>query len=185
MKFRVAAVFLAAIAFCGSAQAQSFSRGFYTSIGYAGAFPNFTDFNHEAVPNYLDGVEAGIGWRFSRFYSIEASYSYFTASKNITGESLSTTLQTGSIDAFGYLPFGWSSPWALFGDIGGTGYFASVESPDFSGGHQSSFGARAGGGLQYQFDENLGLRLSGRYDWANMTHMKSAEVFGVDLIWQR
>ena len=47
------------------------------------------------------------------------------------------------------------------------------------------FGARAGGGLQYQFDENLGLRLGGRYDWTDLPNLRSATVFTVGLVWQR
>ena len=53
------------------------------------------------------------------------------------------------------------------------------------GGHANKFGGRAGGGLQYQFDENLGLRVGGRYDWANLPNMKTAATFTVGLVWQR
>jgi len=180
MKLRLAAAIL--IATAGAAQADMFTPGLYTVINYSGAYPDYRNF--KGAPTFLDGVEADVGWRFNRFYSVEASYSYFTGSNNPASNNLSTTLQTGAIDALGYLPFGYASPFALYADVGATGYFASADTPT-SQGHENSFGARAGGGLQYQFDEDLGLRVGGRYDWANLPHMKAAEVFAVGLVWQR
>ncbi len=185
MKTCVAAVFLAACAYTGGAQAEIFTRGLYTVIGYSGARPDFKSIPNVATPSLLDGVEADIGWRFSRFYSVEASYSYFWGSKSSNGISFDSKLQTGSIDALGYLPLGRESPWALYGDIGATAYFASIQSVLLSSSHYTRFGARAGGGLQYQFDDSLGLRLSGRYEWANLPIMKSAEVVTLGLVWQR
>ena len=188
MKYRVAATIVAGcLAASASARADSiFTTGFYTVIGYSGAYPDFKQEIHVNTPSYLDGVEADAGWRFNRYYSIEASYSYFTGSKQPAGNptTFSNTLQTGSIDALGYLPLGRVTPWALFADVGGTGYFESASTASASS-HANSFGARAGGGLQYQFDQDLGLRVGGRYEWANLTNMKSAAVFTVGLVWQR
>ena len=164
------------------AQAGSFTPGLYTVINYSGAYPDYRSI--KGAPSFLDGVEADLGWRFNRFYSVEASYSYFTGSNNPASNNLSTTLQTGSIDALGYLPFGHSSPLALYADIGATEFFASAQTPG-SQAHENHFGARGGGGLQYQFDEDLGLRIGGRYEWANLPHMKSAEVVAIGLVWQR
>jgi hypothetical protein len=182
MKLRLAAAILIVSSLGSAAEADSFTPGFYTVLNYSGAYPDYKKVS--GASSFLDGVEADAGWRFNRFYSVEASYSYFTGSNNGTGTSPTTTLQTGSIDALGYLPFGWASPWALYGDVGATGYFASVSSPTFEQ-HEDSFGARAGGGLQYQFDQDLGLRVGGRYDWADLPHMRSAEVFSIGLVWQR
>jgi len=184
MKRRVAAAVLAAgTVFAGAAEAQGIFNGLYTVIGYSGAYP---DFKHGAglhTPSYLDGVEADVGWRFNRFYSMEASYSYFTGSSNSAGgPSFNNTLQDGSIDALGYLPLGPWRSWSLYGDVGGTWYFSSAAG---LGGHADRFGGRAGGGIQYQFDENLGLRAGGRWDWANLPQMKSAAVLTIGLVWQR
>jgi len=186
MKRRVAAAVLAAgTVFAGAAQAQGLFNGLYTDIGYSGAYPDFKRNPHVNTPSYLDGVEADVGWRFNRFYSVEASYSYFSGSKNPAGgQSFTNTLQEGSIDALGFLPLGPWRDWALYADVGGTWFFESVSSAS-SNGHANDFGGRAGGGIQYQFDENLGLRAGGRYEWANLPNMKSAAVFTVGLIWQR
>jgi hypothetical protein len=185
MKIRWAAAIMALCA-AGSAQADPYIPGLYTVINYSAAFPDFGKITGVSLPSELDGVEADIGWRFNRFYSVEASYSYFVGQKTGNGQSLTVDLQDGSLDALGYLPLGWGSPWALYGDVGGTYYFASSHTVSASlTGNSSSFGARAGGGLQYMIDEDLGVRLSGRYDWANITHLKSAEVVTIGLVWQR
>jgi opacity protein-like surface antigen len=182
MKLRLAAALLLASVPCGgAAEADMLTPGLYTVINYSGGYPDFKSF--KGAPNYLDGVEGDIGWRLNRFYSIEASYSYYSGSTN-NGQSLTTSLQTGAIDALGYLPFGRMSPWALYGDIGATEYFLSASTPT-SNAHENHFGARAGGGIQYQFDENLGLRIGGRYEWADATHLRDLEVFSVGLVWQR
>jgi opacity protein-like surface antigen len=187
MKIHIAAAIVAAgIVAAGTARADSiFTTGLYTVINYSGAYPDFKEITGFHSPSYLDGVEADLGWRFNRYYSVEASYSYFTGSKNPAGgTSFTNTLQTGSIDALGYLPLGAVTPWALYADVGATGYFESASTASSSG-HSNSFGGRAGGGLQYQFDQDLGLRIGARYEWANLTNMKSAAVFAVGLVWQR
>lgn len=168
-----------------SARAEPFIPGLYTVINYSAAFPDFRNLPHTPLPSLLDGVEADIGWRFNRFYSVEASYSFFTGQRNSGATSLTTTLQDGSVDALGYLPFGRESPFALYGDIGATYYFASANTATASTGNQSKLGARAGGGLQYMISDDLGVRLSGRYDWADLSHMREAKVVTIGLVWQR
>lgn len=186
MKIRCAAAILSACALAaGEAAADPYIPGLYTVINYSGAFPDYRKIPNVSLPSHLDGVEADMGWRFNRFYSVEASYSYFTGQKTANGVSLTSQLQDGSIDALGYLPFGYASAWALYADVGGTYYFASTHTAVASTGNESKFGARAGGGLQYMIDEDLGVRVSGRYEWADLTHMRSAEVFAVGLVWQR
>jgi len=187
MKFRVAAMVLAGgLACTGGASAQGiFTPGLYTVINYSGAYPDFKQIAHVNTPSYMDGVEADIGWRFNRFYSIEASYSYFTGSTNPKGGTSATnTLQDGAIDAIGYLPLGPWRSWALYGDVGATWFFESVSSAN-SNGHADRIGGRAGGGIQYQFEDDLGIRAGGRYEWANLPNMKSAAVFSIGLVWQR
>lgn len=185
MKHRIAAAVLAVgTVLAGGAQAQDMFNGLYTVIGYSGAYPDFKKVTGVHTSSYLDGVEADVGWRFNRFYSIEASYSYFTGSTSPSSQSFNNTLQDGSIDALGWLPLGPWRDWSLYADVGGTWYFENA-STAFNSGHADRFGGRAGGGIQYQFDENLGLRAGGRYDWANLPNMKSATVFTVGLVWQR
>ena len=186
MKIRVAAMALAAgLTLAGAARADDiFTTGLYTVIGYSGAYPDFKHVAGVNTPSYLDGVEADIGWRFNRFYSVEASYSYFTGSTNPADGSFSNTLQDGSIDALGYLPLGSWRDWALYSDIGGTWFFESASNGTGEG-HADRIGARVGGGLQYQFEDDLGIRAGGRYEWANLPNMKSAAVFSVGLVWQR
>ncbi|HTW36306.1 MAG TPA: outer membrane beta-barrel protein [Rhizomicrobium sp.] len=187
MKIRVAAMALAAgLTLAGAARADDiFTTGLYTVIGYSGAYPDFKHVAGVNTPSYLDGVEADGGWRFNRFYSIEGSYSYFTGSTNpASGTSFTNTLQDGSIDALGYLPLGPWRSWALYADVGGTWYFESASTVSGSD-HADRFGGRAGGGVQYQFEEDIGIRAGGRYDWANLPNMKSATVFSVGLVWQR
>jgi hypothetical protein len=185
MNLRVAALALAGcMIVAGAARADIFTHGFYTVINYSGAYPDFKKTNTFENPSYLDGVEANLGWRFNRFYSVEASYSYYQGSKNPTGAHFTTELQTASIDALGYLPFGPGSEWALYGDVGGTGYFLNESTP-LAGMHSDSFAGRAGGGVQFQFNEDLGLRVGGRYEWANLETMRSVQVFTVGLVWQR
>jgi len=53
------------------------------------------------------------------------------------------------------------------------------------GGNETRFGGRAGGGVLYQIDDNLGVRLSGRYEWTGLADMRSAAIFGVGVVWQR
>jgi len=187
MRVRLAGAALAAsmLGASGALADDPYIPGLYTVINYSGAFPSYKKVPTISFPSELDGVEADIGWRFNRFYSVEASYSYFEGQKNANGQSLTSELQDGSIDALGYLPFGYSSPWALYADVGGTYYFASAHTVTLSTGNESTFGARVGGGLQYMIDEDLGVRLSGRYDWADLTHVRAATVFAVGLVWQR
>lgn len=185
MKLRVSALFLAGCTIAaGAAHADIFTPGLYTVINYSGAYPDFKKTPTFENPSFLDGVEADVGWRFNRFYSVEASYSYFTGSKNPTGAHFTTELQTASINALGYLPFGPGSEWALYGQVGGTGYFLNETTP-LVGMHSNSFAGQVGGGVQFQFNEDLGLRVGGRYEWANLQNMRSAEVFAVGLVWQR
>lgn len=186
MKVRAAAAVLTAFLCCAaSARADDiFTTGFYTNIGYTGLDPDFTNVRSAYTPSYLDGVEADGGWRFNRYYSVEASYSYYTGARNSGDTSFHYTLQTVSADGLGYLPLGYESPWALFGDVGGTAYFESYGTVAGTG-HQDRFGARAGGGLQYQFTLDLGVRLEGRYDWADLSNIRSAKVFTVGLVWQQ
>jgi len=187
MKHRIAAASLAAgIAFAGSAYAQSTTySGFYTVINYTGAFPDFKKVAGVSTPSYLDGVEANVGWRFNRFYTMEASYDYYSGSTHNTpgGPSFNTTLQQGSLDALGYLPLGYWRSWSLYGDIGGTWY--SLSSNGVGALREDRWGGRAGGGVQFQIDDDLGVRLGGRYEWMNMRVLKSTEVFSVGLVWQR
>lgn len=68
--------------------------------------------------------------------------------------------------------------------MGATEFFESATTASASG-HANSFGGRAGGGVQYQFDQDLGLRVGGRYELANLTNMKTTAVFAVGLVWQR
>jgi Outer membrane protein beta-barrel domain len=184
MKHRIAAASLAAgIAFAGSAHAQGVYNGFYTVINYTGAFPDFKRVTGISTPSYLDGVEANVGWRFNRFYTMEASYDYYSGSTHSPGgPSFNTTLQQGSLDALGYLPLGYWRSWSLYGDIGGTFYALSSNG---LGGSNDRWGGRAGGGVQFQIDDDLGVRLGGRYEWMNMRVLKSTEVFSVGLVWQR
>ncbi len=184
------AVVLVGLVAAGSAAADPYMPGYYAVINYTGAFPDYRPFRigplaGVAMASRLDGVQANIGWRFNRFYSIEGSYFYYSGQKNANGTSSTTQLQGGSIDALGYLPFGYSSPWALYGDVGGTWYFFNTHTATAASGTESKFGARAGGGLQYMIDEDLGVRVSGHYDWADLAHLRAAEVFTVGLVWQR
>lgn len=93
MKIRVAAAIVAAcLAASGAAHADPiFTTGFYTVINYSGAYPDFKQFKNVNTPSYMDGVEADAGWRFNRYYSVEASYSYFTGSKQPAGGPTSAT----------------------------------------------------------------------------------------------
>lgn len=173
-----------ALGLAGPAFADGFTNGLYTVIGYDGTIPHFQSIPGLTTPSYLDGVDANIGWRFNPFYSLEASYTYATGSSQ--GGALSTSLQSAGLNGLGYLPFGRGSSWALFGEAGAVVSFARAESATFRvGGDATRFGGQAGGGLQYQFDDNLGLRLSGRYVWTGISDVKSAEVFTVGLVWQR
>jgi opacity protein-like surface antigen len=166
------------------AYAEAFTDGLYTVIGYDGTIPHYASIPYVSTPSYLDGLEVNVGWRFNPFYSVETSYTYATGSS--MGGDLSTTLQSGAINALGYLPFGRDSSWALFGEAGAVLSFAHAQSNtvDVSG-NKSGFGGQAGGGLQYQFDDNIGLRLSGRYVWTGISEQKSAEIFSLGLVWQR
>ncbi|HUO92183.1 MAG TPA: outer membrane beta-barrel protein [Rhizomicrobium sp.] len=185
MKHCIAAAGLAAaIAVAGSAHAQSTYNGFYTVINYTGAFPDFKKALGISTPSYLDGVEANVGWRFNRFYTMEASYDYYSGSTHTPGgPSFNTTLQEGSLDALGYLPLGPWRSWSLYGDIGGTWYSLSSNGVGFL--RSDRWGGRAGGGVQFQIDDDLGVRLGGRYEWMDMRALKSMEVFSVGLVWQR
>jgi hypothetical protein len=189
MKYRVAAaIAVAGILAAGAARADStFTNGLYTVINYSGAYPDFEKNLKFNTPSYMDGVEADVGWRFNRFYSLEASYSYFTGSNHPKGgPSTTNTLQTASIDALGYLPLGRATSWALYADVGATEYFEDVTGTGLAKSPNADrFGGRAGGGVQYQFDEDLGLRVGGRYEFASLPEMKSAVVFAVGLVWQR
>ena len=169
----------------GSATADPFWPGFYTVIGYSGLKPNYKSVANVSPPSYLDGVEADAGWRFNRYYSVEAGYNYDVASTHDKGNDFNATVQSGAIDGIGYLPFGGNSPLALFGDVGAAVFFVNNQSPLITHGNHTRFGGRAGGGLQYQFDDDLGVRLSGRYEWSGDSYMRSAEVFTVGLVWQR
>lgn len=168
-----------------AAHADIFHPGLYTVINYSAAYPDYKSIANVYTPSSLDGVEADLGWRFNRYYSVEASYSYFTGSKDSHGTAFTDTLQTASLDGLGYLPLGRSSAWALYGDVGATAYFASATTAKASEGHENRFGGRAGGGLQYQIDDDLGVRVSGRYEWADLTNMRAAEVVAIGLVWQR
>lgn len=181
----VAAALAASLCCAASARADDiFTTGLYTDLGYTGADPDFKKIANVYTPSFMDGVEADMGWRFNRFYSVEASYSYYTGAKNFVGTSFHNTLQTASIDGLGYLPLGYESQWALFGDAGGTAYFESYGTVAGTA-HQTRFGARAGGGVQYQFTVDLGVRVEGRYDWADLSNMRSAKVFTIGLVWQQ
>src|SRR5271163_2606903 len=97
MKYRVAAAIVAGClaASAGARADPIFTTGFYTVIGYSGAYPDFKQELHVNTPSYMDGVEADVGWRFNRYYSVEASYSYFTGSTQPPGgTTFSNTLQT-------------------------------------------------------------------------------------------
>jgi opacity protein-like surface antigen len=188
MRIRLNAAILAACAFLGGAvdaNADVFTAGLYTVINYSGAYPSFKSVAGVSAPSFLDGVEADAGWRFSPFYSVEASYDYHSGSKEFGGITNDVTLQSASLDALGYLPFGWGSPWALYGDVGGSAFFAHEETVSASGGDETRFGGRAGGGLQYQFSDNIGARAGARYEWLGLPDLKSMEVFTIGLVWQQ
>ncbi|MGB8363529.1 MAG: outer membrane protein [Rhizomicrobium sp.] len=169
----------------GAAHADIFTTGLYTVINYAAVVPTYKAVSGVSTPSYLDGVEADVGWRFNRYYSVEASYDYSTGNTGSGSATFDQTLQSASLDALGYLPFGLDSAWALYGDVGGAAFFAHAQTPLASGNDESRFGARAGGGLQYQFSDDIGLRIGGRYEWTGLPTLKSAEIFAVGLVWQR
>lgn len=188
MKNRLKTAIVAACALLGApcaAQADVFTPGFYAVINYAGAFPNFKSVVGLSTPSYLDGVEADAGWRFNRYYSVEASYDYVTGTKEFQNSTYDTTLQSGSLDALGYLPLGPGSAWALYGDVGGSVYFFQGVNAQFISGNETRFGGRAGAGVQYQFSDDIGVRVGGRYEWAGLPTLKSTEVIAVGLVWQR
>ena len=186
MKFRsIIAVACAVLGGTCAAHADTFTTGLYTVINYAAAVPNYKAVSGVSTPSYLDGVEADIGWRFNRYYSVEASYDYNTGSTRSGGTTFDDTLQSASLEALGYLPFGLDSAWALYGDVGGSAFFAHAETPSANRSGETRFGARAGGGLQYQFSDDMGLRVGGRYEWTGLPTLKSAEMFAVGLVWQR
>src|SRR5580693_6936168 len=86
MKVVCATAMLAACAIAaGGADADPYIPGFYTVINYSGAFPDYRKIQGVSLPSELDGVEVDMGWRFNRFYSVEASYSYFNGQKNGNG----------------------------------------------------------------------------------------------------
>jgi len=186
MKIRFAAVAVAAcVVSAGAVQAQIFVPGPYAVINYSGLLPNFKSAPYVHTPSYLDGGELDVGWRFNRYYSVEASYAYDTGNNNSNGTSLTTNFQTAAIDGLGYLPLGRNTPWALFADAGATVIFAHDLTSLLPGGNETRFGGRAGGGVLYQIDDNLGVRLSGRYEWTGLADMRSAAIFGVGVVWQR
>lgn len=167
-----------------TAQAEIFTPGLYTVLNYLGDAPDFKKIPGVEVPSYLDGAEVDAGWRFNRFYSVEASYAYDTGSKNLTGDTFRINVQTAAVDAMGYLPMG-RSAWSLFGEAGVAATFSSTQADFPHRDSQTSFGGRAGGGLVYQFDDHLGVRIAGRYEWTGLSYMKSAAVGTFGLVWQR
>lgn len=168
-----------------AAQAAPFDSGLYAVIDYAGVIPKWSAIKGISTPSYLDGVEADIGWRFNPFYSVELSYDYNTGSTTSHDVDFDATLQAISLDGMGYLPLGRNSHWALYADAGGSLFIANGGTPTMHSGDETRLGGRVGGGLLYQFSDDLGVRASGRYEFTDVPNIKSAEIFSVGLVWQQ
>lgn len=185
-RVRIAVAFVCAVLGASTAaRADTFGSGLYAVINYAGVIPKWSAIKDISTPSYLDGVEADIGWRFNPFYSVELSYDYNTGSTTLHGIDFNTTLQAISLDGMGYLPLGRNSKWALYADAGGSLFIANGGTPTMHSGDETRIGGRVGGGLLYQFSDDLGVRASGRYEFTDVPNIRSAEIFSIGLVWQR
>jgi opacity protein-like surface antigen len=172
----------AAMSSCAvAASTDPYESGFYLATGNESWVPAYKNDLSSYAPKYLYGGDIQGGWRFNRYYSIEAGYAIATNSATVRA-----TVQAVSIDAYGYLPLGRASHFALFATAGAselwgtasvTGYGYSVSATS------NAFGGRVGGGLQYQINRHFGFRISSRYEFANFAGVKGAGVGAVSFVW--
>jgi hypothetical protein len=98
-------------------------------------------------------LTAGLGYRFDRYFAIEAGYSgLFDRDASAHG---------GYVDAYGYIPFDRETRFSLFGTVGGT-YIGSVA----TGGSfysTSASGVRGGGGFEWRIGRRWAVRAAVRY----------------------
>lgn len=172
---------LSSFAVAAQAAGDPFQPGFYLSGGSEVWVPTYRYGLSAIAPNVLYGGEIDAGWRFNRYYSVEAGYSAAAGSATVAA-----TVQALSIDAYGYLPLGRGSHFALFGTAGvselrgtaiGTGYGYYVISTSYA------FGGRFGAGAQFQFNQNWGLRAGARYQFADFSSASGALVTSVQVVW--
>ncbi len=165
------------------------ASGIYIAAGYDAAWPTYGTATGYDAPATLEGGDVAVGWRFNRYYSVEVDYAYATGSRNVYyGLSTRLSLQTGMVDAFGYLPLGRYSDFAPFATLGvgaidGTAKAAYVYFGSHSADASSTeLSARVGGGIAWQFMGGLGARAMLRYQWNDSSDVHGATTFTLGLV---
>lgn len=118
MKAFALAAAIAVVFMTNPGQAQTrpdeFASGAYTVVSSNAWAPVYSNDVRSFAPSLLGGFDVEEGWRFNRYYAVEAGYALATGSS----QYIRLTVQAVSLDALGYLPFGYHRKFALFGDVG-------------------------------------------------------------------
>ena len=154
----------------------------YVGLDYSFNLIKFgDDEDGDSLDNYYeDKFHAGsvsLGMRFHDNFALEAYYKRSAEAKksgNPFGIPMTTklTLQSFGIDAVIHSPrLGYDNRVEFIGSVGVAYYElkAKINVPGYSeSGKDDHFGGRIGAGLQYYINNNLALRLMGRYNYTGI-----------------
>lgn len=141
----------------------------YVGLDYIYSGIDFEDSSDESVfEDNLSSLALSTGARFHKNFGMEAFYQQSeSADKNILGVADSKIkFKAYGIDAIGYLPL--DNQLELLGTIGLAQYDADVTASVPAAGiygseSEDGLGVRIGAGVQYNINEQVALRATGRY----------------------
>ena len=146
----------------GSDRYEYASSGIYIGGGFGLGFEQYK--GALAGPDYQVGIGFDIfgGYRFGRYIAVEAQFEYIDrVDTEIDDPGVKTLLQTFTVQAKPYLPFGRWQPF-LLGGIGVTKITTQVNK-NKNKINDNSLSFRAGGGLEYYATENIAATVSASY----------------------
>ncbi len=174
MRYSILIGLVLSFVFVLPAQAEPFARGVYSTFGYAAVFPVYKGSAGSLGPSMLNGFEIGVGYQLNRHYGVEAVYTDASGSSFV-----GLRVQSFALSGMGYAPLGKRSRIALFSNVG-----AGIVISDAGFGSSTAFGLHLGGGVLWQPTDQLGLRASVLYQWADFTAASGAAVIGLDVLWR-
>ena len=131
---------------------------------YVGLDFNYSTFDYAYdAEDYVEYVYQSLsiiaGAKFHKNFGAEAFYQHSGKEKNsFLGETYTTDFQAYGIDFLGYLPLGCDGTVEIIGGVGIGEYEMKVKEVGYGSNKEESLGYRLNVGLQYNINENWGIR---------------------------
>ncbi|MGC9954491.1 MAG: outer membrane beta-barrel protein [Rhizomicrobium sp.] len=176
------------VAFATNAYADNYVTGVYIGGDFTQAEVNYKSPIIEGLvgPQTPNGMSVDVGWRFSKYYTVEASYFSVNGDRNSPTGTTSVQAEGIFLDGMGYLPIAHSDV-SIISDVGlgwVNGKDAASSATTIFTASEDRFAGRIGAGVQWQASEEFGVRVLVRYQYMSFTVSKSAIMENLGFVFQ-